>query len=413
MSLILAPIVAALITGILIGWFKPAAVRIGLVDKPGVKKKHTGHVPIVGGIAIFAGFTFSLLLLHTYPLRDLRALIAGSLLLVIIGVIDDVLRLPVLTRFMAQIAAALMMALWTGVVLLDLGELMVPGQVVALGILAIPFTVFAVVGVINAANMSDGIDGLLGTLCFTAVVGLSIAAFVAGRTAELSLLLIMTGCMLGYLAFNLRTPWRDRASVFMGDGGTMFLGFVLAYFMIKLSQGPDAAITPVTALWLIALPLYDAVGMMLRRIMKGRSPFDGDLEHMHHVLLWAGFTVPQSVSIMGFFAGVCVAIGLGGMYLNVPQPIMFALFLAAGFAHFGLTMRSWKLLRFFNRSICRRRAANDRRNPVDRRRTPANADAWPWAERRDGIDRRYNSRRDKLDSQTTDDGGDNKKQASG
>ncbi|MEM7280732.1 MAG: MraY family glycosyltransferase [Pseudomonadota bacterium] len=413
MSLILAPLVAALITGILIGWFKPAAVRIGLVDKPGLKKRHKGHIPVVGGIAIFAGFTFSLLLLHTYPLRDLRALIAGSLLLLIIGVIDDVLRLPVLTRFMAQIAAALMMALWTGVVLLSLGELMVPGQAVTLGILAIPFTVFAVVGVINAANMSDGIDGLLGTLSFFAIAGLSIAAFVAGRTSELSLLLIMAGCMVGYLAFNMRTPWRDRASVFMGDGGTMFIGFVLAYFMIKLSQGANPAITPVTALWLIALPLFDAVGMMIRRIMKGRSPFDGDLEHMHHVLLWAGFTVPQSVSIMGVLAATCVAVGLGGMYLNVPQPLMFAFFLMTGFAHFGLTMRSWKLLKFFNRSICRRRAANDRRSPADRRQTPAGADAWPWAERRDGVDRRYNSRRDNLPEQLETGGDDNQKQASG
>ena len=388
-------------------------MRIGLVDKPGVKKRHKGHVPIVGGIAIFAGFTFSLLLLHTFPLRDLRALIAGSLLLVIIGVIDDVLRLPVLTRFMAQIAAALMMALWTGVVLLNLGELMVPGVVVSLGIFAIPFTVFAVVGVINAANMSDGIDGLLGTMTFFAVAGLSIAAFVAGRTTELSLLLIMSGCIVGFLAFNMRTPWRERASIFMGDGGTMFVGFVLAYFMIKLSQGENAAITPVTALWLIALPLFDAVGMMLRRIMKGRSPFDGDLEHIHHVLLWAGFTVPQSVSIMGGLAAGCVAIGLGGMYLNIPQPVMFALFLAAGFAHFGLTMRSWKLLKFFNRSICRRRAANDRRSPMDRRQTPASADAWPWAERRDGVDRRYNSRRDTLVPDVDDADDSNKQQASG
>ena len=411
MPLYLAPFVAALITGILIGWFKPAAVRIGLVDKPGLKKRHKGNVPIVGGIAVFTGFTFSLLLLHNYPLRDLRALLAGSLLLVIIGVIDDVMRLPVLTRFMAQIAAALMMAMWTGVMLVHLGALVIPGELVTLGVLAIPFTVFAVVGVINAANMSDGIDGLLGVLTFAAVVGLSIAALVAGRTTELSLLLIMAGCLMGFLAFNMRTPWRSRASIFMGDGGTMFLGFVLAYFMIKLSQGSNAAITPVTALWFIALPLFDAVGMMIRRIMKGRSPFDGDLEHMHHVLLWAGFTVPQSVSIMAALAFGGVAVGLGGLYLGVPQPIMFALFLASGCAHFGLTMRSWKLLKFFNRSINRRRSANDRRAPVDRRSTAANADAWPWAERRDGVDRRYNSRRDTLTAET--ENTDSKKQASG
>lgn len=399
----------------MISWFKPAAARIGLVDKPGLKKRHHGEIPVVGGIAIFAGFTFSLLLLHTYPLKDLRALIAGSLLLVIIGVIDDVLRLPVLTRFMAQIAAALMMALWSGVMLLSLGDLFIPGQAVMLGALAIPFTVFAVVGVINAANMSDGIDGLLGTLLFAAFSGLAVAAFIGDRVSELNLLLMMGGCIAGFLFFNMRTPWRERAAIFMGDGGTMFLGFVVAYFVIKLSQGENAAITPVTALWLVALPLFDAVGMMIRRILKGRSPFDGDLEHMHHVLLWAGFTVPQSVAIIGGLAFSCVAIGLGGMYLQVPQPIMFALFIGLGLGHFGLTMRSWKLLKFFNRSICRRRAANDRREPVDRRQDLATAAAWPWAERRDGVDRRYNNRRDMLDPLTGTDGDNNRsdKRASG
>lgn len=342
-------LIALLGTAALIYFLKRRAIHIGLVDRPDARKAHLVATPLIGGLAIFCGFLASLATFGI-ALNDLRFLAAG-LVLTVVGMLDDFHEISPKLRFLAQIAAALLMTLWGGVVLHDLGALSFDGSLFTLGDLAIPVTVFATVGVINALNMSDGMDGQAGSLTLIALLGLVVVTYVAGQYVELNILLLLASAVVAFLAFNLRLPWRPRASVFLGDAGSMFLGFTLAWFMIHLSQGEPRAMSPVTALWFLMLPLLDTVGMMLRRIWKRRSPFQADREHFHHLLLSAGYSPMQSVLIMAGLALVGVMIGLAGWFFEVPDILMFAAFLGLATLYFWGMMHAWKVMRFFGRVI--------------------------------------------------------------
>jgi UDP-GlcNAc:undecaprenyl-phosphate GlcNAc-1-phosphate transferase len=298
----------------------PVARRLGLVDWPGGRKCHEGPVPLIGGIAMFWGFLFAVLTLDV-PLAGLRGLLEGTALLVFVGLLDDLHELSSRARFLAQIGAALMMVYLGDVRLSDLGHL-TSGGAFTLGAWEVPFTVFATVGVINAVNLTDGLDGLAGTLTLVALGALASLASAAGRTTDAVVLLGLVGAVLAFLALNLRLA-RLRALVFMGDAGSMFLGFAVAWFCISLSQGSRAAMSPVTALWIFALPLFDTVSLMLRRMLGGRSPFSADRDHLHYILLAAGCSVNQSVAAIGAAALTLAGIGVAGHYLRVPESLMF------------------------------------------------------------------------------------------
>ncbi len=326
MQNLLASVAGFLITGALIGILQPLAMRIGLVDHPRGHKAHEGEIPLTGGIAMFCGFLFAVLLLDA-PLSQYRPLFVGSGLLVIVGILDDFHELPAGTKFVAQIAAALIMALWGGIVISDLGAIF-GGESIELGVWSIPFTVFAVVGVINALNMADGIDGLAGCLVICTLGFLSLMADLGGLSTTVPLLLLPISVVAAFLLFNFRFPRSSQARVFMGDAGSMFLGYIVAWFLVALSQNPNAAISPVTALWIFAIPLLDTVSIMLRRILKRRSPFLADREHFHHVLLAAGFNVPTAVAMILALSVAAAGAGVTAQTAGAPDWLVFAGFLA-------------------------------------------------------------------------------------
>lgn len=366
-----------------------AAVRLDLLDRPGGRKAHHGAVPLVGGLAMFLAFVFGLLSLSD-ALGSMRALAAGAALLVVVGVLDDMHELSSTARFAAQILACLLMVFWADVALLDLGHL-VDESLIALGIWSVPLTVFAVVGVINALNMIDGVDGLAGSVSLVTVLALALLAAVNGDQLALHVLLVLAAAILVFLVFNLRLPWQARARVFMGDAGSMFLGFVLGWFLVQMSQGEGAAFSPAAALWLFGLPLIDTITMMLRRVSRGRSPFAADREHFHHVLLMAGFSPTATLGIMVAAAALMALIGILGQLAGVPEPVLFYGFLAVFVGYFYMILRSWRVMRFLRRSINRRQQARDRRSGIDRRRM-ADPD-YHGPERRSGKDRRTGERR--------------------
>jgi hypothetical protein len=172
----------------------------------------------------------------------------------------------------------------------------------------------------------------------------------------------------------------------------MFLGFALTWFAIRGSQGPSRVMTPSAALWFLMVPIFDTVSMMLRRLLRGRSPFSPDREHLHHVFLLAGFSVNDTVRIMAAAALIGTGIGLTTMDLALPEFWVSGSFLIAGLMYFWMVMRSWKLLRFLDRSICRRRGVSDRRSGKDRRSACVRDYSGP--ELRCGKDRRHGLRRD-------------------
>jgi UDP-GlcNAc:undecaprenyl-phosphate GlcNAc-1-phosphate transferase len=297
------------------------------------------------------------------------------------GLIDDLRDLTPATRFLAQIAASLLMIFGGGVVLADLGGMTPSGAILPLGWLAVPFTVFATLGVINALNMCDGLDGLSGSLALVSLLGLLAASALWGTQVNVLMVAMVAAAVVGFLAYNLRLPGRARASVFLGDAGSMFLGFALTWFTVSLSQQGEArVIPPAAALWFLMVPIFDAVTMMLRRVVRGRSPFAPDREHLHHVFLLAGFSVNQTVGIMAGMAAAGAAVGLVATWQQWPELLVAGAFLLAGLGYFWMIMHAWRVMRFLHLSICRRRAMTDRRRGAD--------PDYRGPERRSGRDRR-------------------------
>ncbi len=336
-------LLAFLVTSLAIWLLRPVAHYFDLVDKPGGRKKHNGEIPLVGGPAMFAGLLVGAATLGV-PIPGLQALLGAAGLLLIVGIIDDRFNLSPLARFVTQITAALLIVFSGEAVLSDLGHLFSP-DFNTLEIWSIPFTVFAVVGVVNAMNMSDGMDGIGGSLALIALISMTIIGWFAGLGAELYLLICLIAVVAAFLSFNMRTPWRNRAQIFMGDGGSMVLGVILAWLFIHLSQGQTRVMPPVAALWIFALPLLDTVCIMLRRVAKGRSPFAPDREHFHHILLVAGYTVNQAVWIMTSIATALAAIGLTGVYVGVPESVMFYGFLLLFALYFWGMSHAWKVMK--------------------------------------------------------------------
>jgi UDP-GlcNAc:undecaprenyl-phosphate GlcNAc-1-phosphate transferase len=172
---------------------------------------------------------------------------------------------------------------------------------------------------------------------------------------------VFAACVIAFLMFNLRTLWRSKAWVFLGDAGSMLLGITLTWLCIKLSQGEARVISPAAVLWFLMLPIMDAVCMMLRRIMRGQSPFAADREHLHHILLLAGFTVGEVVTLMCSIALWGVVVGLLGTFFGVPDIWLAGAFLACGLVYYWIVRRAWRVTLFLRRSICRRED-NDRRS---------------------------------------------------
>lgn len=295
---------------LLVYFLMPKACRLGLVDRPKGRKRHRRAVPLIGGLAIFLTYTVVLAPTGLTGGGDLL-LMAGGGLLVAVGALDDYIDLPPWPRLGTQVVAGLCMTA-AGVMLRDLGALTPQGAVLHLGIAALPVTVLAVLGMVNAFNMSDGVDGLSGCLSLVALAGLLAVALAAGHADTASRLIILGGAVTGFLAYNLRTPLRRSAAVFLGDAGSMFLGFVLTWFLIAMSQGEAAAMPPASALWLAALPLMDTLYSILRRLAAQRSPLQPDNQHLHHLLIDAGLSVQRTVASLTIGAAALAAIGVAG-----------------------------------------------------------------------------------------------------
>ena len=279
------------------------ATNYGLLDHPDERKHHQEAIPLVGGLAM----TFAIAVSAAWQLAGTDifwGLFVSISLIVLVGALDDRTGLPVWFRFLAQGIAALIMALFAGAQLASLGDLLGFGPV-ALGTAALPFTIFSAVGMANAINLSDGMDGLAGGLALVATAVLAVAAYLSGRENTLVVLLILGGALIGFLSFNMRLPWQRRARVFMGDSGSL----------------------------------------MLRRMLKGRSPFHPGRDHLHHILLRVGYSDSQVVHFIHLVAVGCGLIGFAGWRGGVPDALMFYGFLAV-FALYCVGVRhAWKLMR--------------------------------------------------------------------
>lgn len=314
-----------------------------IADNPGEHKQHSKSTPFVGGVGVFVSLCAALVVLIIfYPEQMQKWLVLGScsVILFSVGFVDDIVRLSYKPRLIIQLIVALMMVLAGGVVLHDLGELL-PVQ---LGPLEVIFTVFATIGVFNAINMIDGIDGLSGSLSLVSMLLLGIVTYAPGSMPYFILIVAITGGLIGFLYFNLRHLAQSHARVFLGNNGSMLIGLLFAWLLVDISQGGSPAIRPVTAIWLLSIPLIDAVGIIHRRIYMGVSPFKPDRNHLHHILLRAGYRTEEVVFSLVFVHLLLGTIGLIGLHLAIPDFILLIGFFLVYAWLFYLMLHPWHFI---------------------------------------------------------------------
>lgn len=311
--------------------------RVGLVDKPGGRKDHQHATPVTGGIAIMLG-ALPPLLWFVAPDPAIHGLLLAGAIIIAVGVLDDLYDIPWPLRLFVQIGAALLMS-WTGDVHVDHVGLALGLENLVMPWISIPLTVVATVGLINALNMSDGVDGLAGSQVLASFIMLAAAAVYSGNYELLTVILIFAGAVLGFLTLNFRTPWGRNAKVFLGNSGSALLGLVIAWVSFRMTQDAEHPVTPVLAPFLIAIPVIDCLVLILRRTLKGRSPFDAARDHLHHLMLAAGMTRVSLVAVL-FFASLTVGLAAAAArLLGLPTPMFPLIMIGMIAAYFAF---SWK-----------------------------------------------------------------------
>ncbi|WP_282167905.1 UDP-N-acetylglucosamine--undecaprenyl-phosphate N-acetylglucosaminephosphotransferase [Shewanella japonica] len=331
-----------LISFITIRLTKPIAVKAGLVDFPNSRKMHVGAIPLVGGIGIYISILTASMIFIEHS-KELNLYLVAAALVLFLGGLDDRYDLSVKIRLVSQVIVASLMIFGTEQYFTSLGYILGPFEIY-LGLFGTLFTVIAIIGGINAINMMDGIDGLAGSVSLITFLSL---AFLLNRTGGDWVLLpiLFIAALLAYLMFNL--GWhRSLTKVFMGDAGNMFIGLTIVWLMvIGTDSSSNQAFRPVTALYLLAIPLMDMAAIMYRRIKKGHSPFKADREHLHHIFERAGLSRKQTLLFISSISVVFAAVGCWSEIVQVSEWIMFAVFMAIFLVYNWTLQNIWKILK--------------------------------------------------------------------
>ena len=296
-------LVALAVTFVLTPVVKNFAIRIGAVDKPDARKVHHGLVPRLGGLAIYAGFMVSAITTIGFT-YEMVGIMAGATFLIIVGVADDVVSLRPKVKLLGQIIAA---AIPVVIFNINIDWINVPwhGIVYLPAVISIPLTIFWIIGFINTVNLIDGLDGLAAGIATIASIAIALLAFQMGQWTAAAAMVAMTGACLAFLQYNF-----NPAKIFMGDTGSMFLGYIIAAVSVMGSMKTAAAAVLIVPLVALAVPITDTLLAIVRRKSSGVPIFSPDKNHLHHRLLAKGLNQKQVVLIMyaltAFFS--CIAL---------------------------------------------------------------------------------------------------------
>ena len=330
---------------------RKVARNVGLVDKPSGRKMHTGNIPLVGGVAICITIV-NYIYTHPGMINHANLYMCCIVGLTAVGALDDRFDLSVKIRMLVQAIISVAMIYFAKAELVTLGNILGFGEIaLGYGYVGGIITVFAVIGCINAFNMVDGIDGLLGGLSIVTFGAIGILLSMGNEKSLSYLCLLLVVCMVPYIVMNLGLIGRER-KVFMGDAGSMMIGFTVIWLLIGASQTPgNPMIRPVTALWLIALPLMDMVAIMIRRVKQGKSPFKPDREHLHHICQRLGCSPTQTLILICSVASAFAGVGIIGEVFVIPEFLMFYSFIVMFAVYLVILINYCKIINFFRRKL--------------------------------------------------------------
>ena len=293
-------VMALIVTYICTPLVRTLAVKIGAIDAPDARKVHQVSIPRLGGLAIYIGYMVSLL----YSVKDIssvKGLLIGSVILVAVGIWDDVKQIGPKTKLLGQIVAALMLPIFDNAIhFISIGD-----HMLYLEYLSIPLTVFWIVGFTNIVNLIDGLDGLAAGISLIACIAICIVTLQMGQVDLACITLALAGAACGFLRYNF-----NPAKIFMGDTGSMLLGYTMAAISVMGSVKTAATVGLVVPVIVLGLPILDTLFAIVRRRINGRPVFQPDKGHLHHRLLAMGLTQKQAVLLMYAITAVlgCVSI---------------------------------------------------------------------------------------------------------
>ena len=295
--LFITSIVAFFVTIILTTLVRKMAFKYNINAKPSPRSVHKNRTPLLGGIAIFIAFVISFLIIALFADQQLQALIReifvfliGGFLILLLGIYDDIKGASCYQKFSVQILAAMIVILFG----YKISAIANPfgGQLV-LGVFSIPLTLFWIVGISNAINLIDGLDGLAAGISFGATCMMVFISLWFGNIASAFPAAILAGSLAAFLIFNF-----NPAKIFLGDSGSLTLGFMLACFSINGTFRESSAVAMLIPIIVLGIPITDTLLAVVRRLRKGVHPFVADSEHIHHRLLHLGLSHKQVVLLM-------------------------------------------------------------------------------------------------------------------
>ncbi|MDD4298095.1 MAG: MraY family glycosyltransferase [Bacilli bacterium] len=277
-------------TAMIVPFIKRIAIHIGAVAKTNERTVHKGLMPQLGGLAIFLGFLLGYILFSKQTI-EMNSILIGSFIIIIIGLIDDINPIKPKYKIMAQLISAAVIVFYGKILLQDISAF---GYYIDFGLWAYPITLFFIVSMINAINLIDGLDGLAAGISSIFFLTIGIIAFIINKSSGLDIILsfIMLGSTLGFLLHNFYP-----AKIFMGDTGSMFLGFIIS--VIALLGFKNVTLTSlIIPILILAVPILDTFFAILRRLINKQPISHADKQHLHHQLMKMKFSHRTTVLIM-------------------------------------------------------------------------------------------------------------------
>jgi len=331
---------------------KKLAFKFGAVDRPSKRRIHKKIIPRFGGLPIFISFVaavlFALVFANNFGVKlsgremlSIQGILFGGALITLLGLFDDLSGMPALAKLAGQIVAS-GVAVYFGVQILFISTPFT--KILMLGVWAVPVTIMWMVAMTNAINLIDGLDGLASGITVIAGATLFAVAIKMGQVDSAILLAALTGTAAGFIRYNFYP-----ASIFLGDSGSLFLGFMLACASIVGVLKSTLVIALVIPIVILGIPIYDTATAIIRRAITGHPIFEADKKHLHHRLLKAGFNQRQVVMII---YGACFILSLAALaaavFDNYPTLIFLSIFVVVGILALDLAKNMLRNIAFLN-----------------------------------------------------------------